>query len=737
MTPSLFGIIKGLLAQNEADRTKQLEISVPASVTTNTKTTLQPSQTDDRTIILPDFDTTLVGTDSAQTLTNKTIDADSNTIINLEDENIKAAAAIDASKIADGSVSNTEFEFINSVTSNVQTQINTIATSVGNITGSNVGTGEGNVFKQRSGDTLQFKTIKAGSGITVTDNTDDITIASTGGASANTALSNLASVNINTDLIFDNSANHELKVAATSTTAGKNLSLTGGDSGSGTNLGGGSIIISSGSSTGNSGGDVNIKVTPSLQGSGTSTRVPLNALIINADNTTNNFTFKQSVAGSPSSDLVLTNGTSGVSLLASPISSGSAAPAMAIESASNISSGAGSAITIKSGGSSSGVSGATSLSSANTTGTGSGTITVQSGTVTTGTSGSLTIQSGAASGAGTSGNVTVIAGTTSGGTRGKIRLQEGSQGTIGHIWTSTDTSGSGHWAAGSGGSQTLTQTAITYNSNDTLIIPAGVTTIEIEGCGGGGGGGGGGGNSGAQAMAGGGGGGGGAPVLRYSTTVTPSDTLTITIASGGTGASGSAGTGPTRGNDGGTSSITGTGVALYFPGGGGGGGGGGGASTAGLSGSDGPMGTGGAAGLANGTAGGGGGGGGGFSGSGADGGTTAGSASYFSGGNGRTGNISGTTGAGTGGLSPFVNTGAAPGTSVSSNGGAGGGGGASFAVGGAGANGNTSSAGSAAAANSGAGGGGGGGRNSASSLSGSNGGNGGSGRIIIYYQTLT
>lgn len=61
---------------------------------------------DDKTVPTGD----VVGSSDAQTLTNKSIDADANTITNIEDADIKAAAAIDATKIADGSVDNTEFQ---------------------------------------------------------------------------------------------------------------------------------------------------------------------------------------------------------------------------------------------------------------------------------------------------------------------------------------------------------------------------------------------------------------------------------------------------------------------------------------------------------------------------------------------------------------------------------------------------------------------------------------------------
>jgi hypothetical protein len=60
---------------------------------------------------------------AAVTLTNKTVDADDNSISDIDNNEIKASAAIDATKIADGSVSSTEFQYIGTLSSNAQTQI--------------------------------------------------------------------------------------------------------------------------------------------------------------------------------------------------------------------------------------------------------------------------------------------------------------------------------------------------------------------------------------------------------------------------------------------------------------------------------------------------------------------------------------------------------------------------------------------------------------------------------------
>lgn len=186
----LWSFIKGIAVQNETDRTKQLALEVDTTASSGTTTTLKSKQTLSRTLELPnvsgelvekdaaqtltnktidgDVNTvqdlaltslktvladadkfvsrdvsgqvvstkavptgTVVGNSDTQTLTNKTIDADLNTITNIENADIKTGAAIDAAKIHDGSVSNTEYGYLNGVTSPIQTQIDAKAELVG------------------------------------------------------------------------------------------------------------------------------------------------------------------------------------------------------------------------------------------------------------------------------------------------------------------------------------------------------------------------------------------------------------------------------------------------------------------------------------------------------------------------------------------------------------------------------------------------------------------------------
>lgn len=82
--------------------------------------TSRPNQsttyTANRDIQLPPGDSAhvLMSEAGTQTVTNKSIDADTNTITNIDNNDIKASAGIDATKIANGTVDNTEFQRLNS-----------------------------------------------------------------------------------------------------------------------------------------------------------------------------------------------------------------------------------------------------------------------------------------------------------------------------------------------------------------------------------------------------------------------------------------------------------------------------------------------------------------------------------------------------------------------------------------------------------------------------------------------
>jgi hypothetical protein len=137
--------------------------TIPSAKATKTALDLKATDADLTTHI---SDTTthgttgdIVGTSDSQVLTNKTIDADLSTISNIGDEELKAG--IDAAKLADGSVSNAELQYINSVTSNVQTQINAKAddsaltthisdTTTHGTTGNIVGTSDAQVLTNKT-----------------------------------------------------------------------------------------------------------------------------------------------------------------------------------------------------------------------------------------------------------------------------------------------------------------------------------------------------------------------------------------------------------------------------------------------------------------------------------------------------------------------------------------------------------------------------------------------------------
>lgn len=81
---------------------------------------------------------TFVTTSSSDTLTNKSIDSANNTITNIVNADIKSDAAIDATKIADGTISNAEFQYLNGASSNIQSQLDGKGDITAVVAGSNL-----------------------------------------------------------------------------------------------------------------------------------------------------------------------------------------------------------------------------------------------------------------------------------------------------------------------------------------------------------------------------------------------------------------------------------------------------------------------------------------------------------------------------------------------------------------------------------------------------------------------
>lgn len=114
----IFEIIKGLVIREENSLTPK-SLQLTPGGTSGTTTNVVSSQTVNRTITIPDKDETLTTASTVDVFSNKSIDLDdvTNSITNITDANIKALAGINATKIHDGSVDNTEFGFISGLTS--------------------------------------------------------------------------------------------------------------------------------------------------------------------------------------------------------------------------------------------------------------------------------------------------------------------------------------------------------------------------------------------------------------------------------------------------------------------------------------------------------------------------------------------------------------------------------------------------------------------------------------------
>jgi len=136
----------GVQLKNGATSAGFLEFFEDSDNGTNKVTLIGPASTADVTLTLPAATDTLIGKATTDTLTNKSIDSDNNTITNLVNADIKASAAIAFSKMADltasralvsdgngdvsvSAVTSTEVGYLDGVTSAIQTQINTKTTA--------------------------------------------------------------------------------------------------------------------------------------------------------------------------------------------------------------------------------------------------------------------------------------------------------------------------------------------------------------------------------------------------------------------------------------------------------------------------------------------------------------------------------------------------------------------------------------------------------------------------------
>ena len=139
-------VLNALQLKNGATSAGFLEFFEDSDNGTNKVTLIGPASTADVTIVLPAAADTLIGKATTDTLTNKSIDSDNNTITNLVNADIKASAAIAFSKmenltasralVSDGNgdvsvsaVTSTEVGYLDGVTSAIQTQINTKTTA--------------------------------------------------------------------------------------------------------------------------------------------------------------------------------------------------------------------------------------------------------------------------------------------------------------------------------------------------------------------------------------------------------------------------------------------------------------------------------------------------------------------------------------------------------------------------------------------------------------------------------
>ncbi len=199
MSFSLSGFLKGLLLQDPVDRSKQLALEVSSGATTGTTTTIVAAQTADRTVTLPDSNLDM----NTLLTTSSTIDLDQLELVTAN----RVLQSDGDGTISASSVTSTSLSYLDA-TSSIQTQLNSKVSSSATIDIAHGGTGQTTATAAIN---ALLPSQSTHSGQFLTSDGTNTSWASTGaGGGATTALDNLTSTAVNTNINPDSNNTHSL-----------------------------------------------------------------------------------------------------------------------------------------------------------------------------------------------------------------------------------------------------------------------------------------------------------------------------------------------------------------------------------------------------------------------------------------------------------------------------------------------------------------------------------------------
>lgn len=190
----------GLDIQDNLDATKKLDIQL-AGATTSTKTTLAVSQSANRTVTLPDATDTLVGKATTDTLTNKTIDANNNTLSNLAHGAEVDNPSSGVHGVTGSVVGTTDTQTLTNKT------INASNNTLSNITNSEIGASAAIARSKLADGTADHVVINSGTGAFSSEAQLAITRGGTGQSTAQAAFDALTPTTTKGDLIVEDGTN--------------------------------------------------------------------------------------------------------------------------------------------------------------------------------------------------------------------------------------------------------------------------------------------------------------------------------------------------------------------------------------------------------------------------------------------------------------------------------------------------------------------------------------------------